>query len=141
MKQFFRPTNSLASGFSLIELLVTISIIVVISTIGLVSYSRASLNARDAKRKSDLEAVRQALVLYRTENTAYPAPLNNNSEASFTTMLGTLRTQTYLNDANIADPKDTTTGYGYRYFTATGASFQLCALLEGTAADYCVYSP
>ena len=63
------------NGFTLIELLVVATIIVVLSAIGLVSFTNAGKSARNSKRKSDLETVRQALVLYKSDTGAYPVAL------------------------------------------------------------------
>ncbi len=51
-------------GFTLIELLVVIAIIGLLSTTIMTSLNGARLKARDARRKSDLEAVRKALEFY-----------------------------------------------------------------------------
>jgi type II secretion system protein G len=59
-------------GFTLIELLVVISIIAILTAIGVASYSSVNQRSRDAKRKSDIEQVRSALELYRTDNSSYP---------------------------------------------------------------------
>lgn len=60
------------SGFTLVEIIVVISIISLIATIGISSYSVLNRNARDARRKADLEQVRSALELYKSNNGAYP---------------------------------------------------------------------
>ena len=71
-------------GFSLIEILVVATIIMVISAIGLVSYSSAQVSARDAQRAKDLENVRTVLLLYRTENGYYPlAQIQDSNRAAF----------------------------------------------------------
>jgi general secretion pathway protein G len=54
-------------GFTLIEILVAATIIAVLVSIGLVSYSSVNRRSRDAKRKSDLEQVRSALEMYRAD--------------------------------------------------------------------------
>lgn len=61
-------------GFSLIELLITISIIAIISAIGIISYSQAQKLARDGKRKQDLRAIKIALEIYYQQNKRYPCP-------------------------------------------------------------------
>lgn len=94
-------------GFTLIELLVVATIIILLATIGVVSYRNASINSRNSKRKADLEVVRQAMIMYRSEEGSYPA-VNN-----FTRLLGALYPD-YLTEQNISDPKGT--GYsGYEY--------------------------
>jgi prepilin-type N-terminal cleavage/methylation domain-containing protein len=67
------PLTNHHRGFTLIELLVAIAIIAIISTIGLVSYSKAQELARDGKRKTDLKAVQTALALYHQANGVYPS--------------------------------------------------------------------
>lgn len=52
-------------GFTLIELLIAITILVIVSTIGFVSYSNAQVAARDSRRKNDLRYIQTALELYR----------------------------------------------------------------------------
>lgn len=60
-------------GFSLVELLVTVSIIAILIAVGIASYSTINKQSRDAKRKSDLEQIRAALEMYRADNGYYPS--------------------------------------------------------------------
>ncbi len=62
---------SAAKGFTLLELLVVITIIGLLSAVGLASYTRAQARARDAKRQGDLTTLRNALELYYSENNSY----------------------------------------------------------------------
>ena len=66
-------------AFTLIELLVVATIIGVLMSIAIVSFSNAQRNSRDAKRKADLETVRQALVLYRQDTGVYVYTLSCSS--------------------------------------------------------------
>ena len=119
------------SGFTLIELLVVISIIVILTMMGLVSYVRASASARDAKREADMTQLQQALVLYRTDNGSYPTTLN------FTTMSPI---QSYISVTSMSDPK----GGSYPAYTYTGTAttFQACATTEiKTPSPFCVNNP
>jgi prepilin-type N-terminal cleavage/methylation domain-containing protein len=59
-------------GFTLIELMVVISIIGTLSTIALTSLNGARAKARDARRFSDMEQIRTALEVYRAMNGHYP---------------------------------------------------------------------
>ncbi len=61
------------NGFTLIELLVAISIVAIISAIGMVSYTSAQQAARDSKRKQDLAALTTAVELYKQSTKAYPS--------------------------------------------------------------------
>lgn len=64
-------------GFSLIELLVVISIIAVITGVSLTNFLGARQRARDAKRKSDLVQLKQSLRLYYNDYHKYPASDSN----------------------------------------------------------------
>lgn len=50
-----------AHGFTLIELLVVISIIAVLSVIGIALYTNAQKSARDTARRADIDAISKAL--------------------------------------------------------------------------------
>jgi len=63
-------------GFSLVELLVVISIIGVLSAVLYANYSAGSAQSRDAERQSDIRNVQSALELYRNEYGRYPAGCN-----------------------------------------------------------------
>ena len=54
-------------GFTLIELLVVIAIIGILSAIGLVALNSSREKARDAKRKTDLDGISKALVLFHDD--------------------------------------------------------------------------
>lgn len=58
-------------GFTLVELLVAISIIGVLSGIILVGYNSVRSSARDAKRVADLQAVEVALQMYHAKHGTY----------------------------------------------------------------------
>ena len=61
-------------GFTLVELLVVVSIIGILSTIVLGSLGSARQKARDAKRASDLMQIKTALEMYYNDNRTYPNP-------------------------------------------------------------------
>lgn len=61
-----------SEGFTLVELLIVITIIAILSAIALVSYSSFTKNARDTKRKTDLNFVQAALEQYFADQHYYP---------------------------------------------------------------------
>lgn len=60
------------SGFTLIELLVVIAVIGMLVTIAVVLLSGARNKARDTRRVSDINTIRNALNLYYLQNGVYP---------------------------------------------------------------------
>ena len=66
--------NMRNKGFTLIEIIIAITIIAMISGGGLVSVFNALRNSRDAKRKGDLEQIRTALEIYKADKGYYPTP-------------------------------------------------------------------
>lgn len=110
-------------GFTLVELLVVISIIGILIGLSAVAYQNAKSSARDTQRKSDLGAIGSSLEIYRTDCGEYPTSLasslkGDGSSASCAT------TNTYI----AAVPQDPLGG-SYSY-SSSGATFVICAHLE-----------
>lgn len=83
---FFR-VNLVRTGFTLLELILVISLIVVISTIWISNFPGAQKSAKDARRREDLETYRSALELYANANNGlYPV-------ATTTTLIDTVNGQ------------------------------------------------
>lgn len=59
-------------GFTLIEILIVISIIGVLTGITTVSYTKSQEKTRDTQRKNDLQTIKSALNLYYQQNGKYP---------------------------------------------------------------------
>ena len=55
-------------GFTLVELVVVITIMMVITAIGVVSFSGINKKSRDSRRMSDLDKLAIALEVYKQEN-------------------------------------------------------------------------
>lgn len=62
-------------AFTLVELLVVVSLIGILATLVLANLNSARERARDAERKSDLRNIQTALRLYYNDNNSYPATL------------------------------------------------------------------
>ena len=59
-------------GFTILELVVTISIIGILSTIVLTNMAAASKRGRDVERQSDLRNLQNAVESYKKKNGTYP---------------------------------------------------------------------
>ncbi|HUD18866.1 MAG TPA: type II secretion system protein [Patescibacteria group bacterium] len=127
------------SGFTLLELLVTATIIAVLTVIGVVSYSAVNKRSRDVKRKSDLEQIRSALEMYRSDYAAYPAVGSGNWNSASGLDTGDKTTglvNSYL-PAVPVDPLGSSATYYYKAETLSGSSYYgycVCGCLEATAA-------
>jgi type II secretory pathway pseudopilin PulG len=127
-------------GFTMIELLVVATIMIVLTTIGLVSFRTAAQNSRNAKRKTDLQTTRQALVLYRSDNGCYPA------DSTFLAMLTTITD--YISETPF-DPQGSAGEPLYTYTpigsgdcgTGEATGFTLEATLEPDDTAYTVNNP
>ncbi|MCX6816490.1 MAG: prepilin-type N-terminal cleavage/methylation domain-containing protein [Candidatus Beckwithbacteria bacterium] len=109
-------------GFTFIEMLVVVTIIAVLTMVGIANFRVANQKARDGRRQGDLEQIRAALEMYRTDLKVYPTTGNLS-----------LLTPSYIGTI----PADPTTGRLYRYTSATGAIYTLCAALELGGTDTC----
>jgi len=72
--------TTIKSGFTLLEILVTISIIVLILSLGVVSYNQVFITSRDSTRKSDIQIISNALEQYKSNTGNYPSNIENISK-------------------------------------------------------------
>lgn len=79
------PIHNMKKGFTLLEILVVIGIIAILVALGATSYSTAQKKARDARRKSDLKSIQNALEQYYSIcNFQYPFSGTGNLSGSLT---------------------------------------------------------
>ncbi len=113
-------------GFTLIEILVTISIIGLLTMIGMTNFRVANQKARDGRRQGDLEQVKAALELYRTDEAVYPGTITAGNPIQSAT--GTI----YMNEV----PTDPLSTQDY-YYSSNGDTYTLCAALELDLSGAC----
>lgn len=129
-------------GFTLVELMIAISIIAIIAAVGITSFNQSQKIARDSRRKQDLRAISLALQLYYAKYGHYPCvPGTTNggwlksgitqsnwiTNATSECSTGTDLTSDFINtipidpnkvSATTAQPQASATGLGYGYFSA-----------------------
>ncbi len=134
-------------GFSLMELLISVSIIAILVAIGVASYATINRQSRDTKRKSDMEQIRSALEMYRADNGSYPGAGSGNwvaASSSTDVLIGLTPAlvSTYLPVVPL-DPK-AAQSYMYLATNASGGYYYgycLSALLESeNPTDTCAPS-
>lgn len=146
-------------GFSLIELLVVISIMAILISLSAFGLQQARESARDGQRKSDLETIRTGLSFYKADCNRYPI---DETGDDFKTLYGDSFTgndgacgnsNSYINKT----PADPVSGRDYHYLSNdVGTTYTLCAYLEsgsgstaagcpssgcGGVCNYAVYNP
>lgn len=131
-KNFWKMQNEKSKlGFTLIELLIVIAIIGVLTGISVFALTGSRESARDTKRKTDLEQIRSALEIYKSDCNRYPASLSFGS-----TLVGNGTNCPAANVYMQVVPQDTVTGKNYAY-RATGTpatTYVICASMEDSAA-------
>lgn len=60
------------SGFTLVELLIVLTIIALLSSAGIAIYSGVARNGRDTRRQSDLRSIQSGLEQYNSDQFFYP---------------------------------------------------------------------
>lgn len=124
------------TGFTLVELLVVISIIGILTMISVSSYSSAQIKARDSERKSNLDAVSKALMLYYNDNGYFPNLTSDQIFGNSSVGLTGANAIVYMRETPI-DPKNVDE-YVYRYVVSpSGISFNLFANLENKKDSQC----
>ncbi len=113
------------NGFTLIELIVSVTIIAVLTVIGVISFSGTNEKARDSRRITDLESIRMALELYRQgTGGTYPADKDVLVPDYMQEMPKGPKGEVYTYEQK---------GIGYNYIIST--------ILEETGVGYSVTNP
>jgi len=139
MMELMIRTRKLQAGFTLIELIVVMAIMGLLIAVTASSFQTSRIKGKDAKRKSDLKQMQNALEAYMNDHGKYPASTGGvitacggtgtnvcNYGSAFTDENGTV----YM--AQIpADPSSPTVRYTYLVSTDQ-RQYQLFAYLEDT---------
>lgn len=141
-------------GFTLVELLIVISILGILATIALVAFNSSQIRGRDAQRKSNLSEVAHALEIFYSDYNKYPPTDAGNATGQIygcpydpKTIPATVTPCAWgadeFRDIDAAGntkttymkilPKDPSSGQTYWYrVDASGQKFQLFAHIENT---------
>jgi len=111
------------AGFTLVELLISISIIAILAIILSVNFSNAQKSGRDQRRVSDLKAIQAAAEQYYLLSGNYPSSVNFYKSTS---PAWTVNGQTILNKF----PSDPKSGSDYLNNNVSSAGYCVCTTVE-----------
>ncbi len=118
--------NKHFKGFSLIELLVVISIMAVLISLSAFGLQQARESARDGQRRADLETIRTGLSFYKADCNVYPTPNISTSTRISTSLTSSCGgSNTYIEKIPV-DPVSTNN----YYYIQSGSTYTICASLE-----------
>lgn len=122
-----------SSGFTLLELLVVITIILVLMGIAVARYERSVLRSREATLKQDLFVMRNAIQQYTLDKEAGPSSLDDLVSAKYLSAVPTdpiTRAKDWKTDSDpvLLDPQQTSPG-----ITDVHSSSPDTSPFEGTA--------
>ena len=113
-------------GFTIIEILVSVGLIALLSTIGITGFQAITRGGRDALRKTELEKIRSALEIFKSDYSYYP---ENDTDCG--PAIGPSYIASYPEDPKSPD-------FQYCYIRLNELTYKICAHLEnGDASELC----
>lgn len=114
-------------GFTLIELVVAMSIIAIVAASLWGNFFTSIVKGRDSRRKQDLDSISKALELYYNDNKMYPPAL----PAWGTAFVNPVVTSVMYMQKTPADPASP--NFDYCYMVTDQTYYQLYAIMENQA--------
>ena len=117
-------------GFTLVELMIVITVIAILATIAVVTFTRVQKTARDSKRKEEMHSIVTALQGYYSEKSVYPV---SAVAASANTVLSPALTTNYMASVPVGPVGASGSNTDYMYVSggsANNQTFAICATLE-----------
>lgn len=139
-----------SSGFTLVELLVVVTIISLLTAIGVVNYISLIESSRDSKRQSDMKVIQSALQQYHADQRYYPLPSSSCGNGTFSigcSLKSPDGSKVYLKEVP-RDPVQRISQPNYIYEAlpkvGQGGSKDcdntLTSLVDNRCKDYCLYT-
>lgn len=123
-------------AFTLVELIVVITILSILATIGFISFQWYAMVTRDSVRMTDIKLIEETLEFYYTKNWEYQIP-ENSTNITYSWSIAWIQWEFWKSSmlkkvASASNFKDPLTDDPYAYsITNTQKEFQVASLLEG----------
>lgn len=134
-------------GFTLVELLVVIVVLAVLAAIVLPKFVGAGMRSRESALRGDLKLLRNAITLFHTDTSAYPASLSDLAATSAPEAgLAEDGTAKSINSGDWhgphveSVPNDPVSGNAFNYSTTSPNVGKVTSSASGTALDGTAYS-
>lgn len=122
--------SSIQNGFTLIEMVIVAAMLAILMIGATGAYVTTRNRGEDARRRADIEALRQALELYRNNTGAYPIYTGGTEGTLKTTLTG----NGYISAASY--PKDPDGDKQYYYTSTAGTTYVLCANVNTVVSGF-----
>lgn len=119
-------------GFTLIEIMIIVAVIMLLAALTINSYRRIRLNANESAATNHLRIIANGLLMYHTNNNPHTYPENLSSLGSSVIALA------YIDSVLASGEKQ---GYGFNYSRVDSESYQLNAdpLFPGKSGERYFY--
>jgi len=133
--------NKYKRGFTIVELLVVVSIISLLASVVLGSLTTARMKGRDARRMEDIHQIQLALSLYYSDNGHYPSGgwyySCNGTWSGLQAILAPYISSLPVDPVNTSCNGPWNVGYfTYSYGSTGGDKYDLVGALETTGSAY-----
>ena len=119
--KIYKSTNKQINAFTLIEMLVVISLIGILAALALVSFGASQKQARDTTRKSDLKQYQTALEMYGNL-TSGVFPSRTSSSSAYSTLCSDLNLKLEPDISCSQDPKNASDSTFAYYYISNGTN-------------------
>lgn len=135
-----QKNSHLLYAFTLVEIVVTATILVILTSIGFYNYTQNISSARDSSRISDISSLWSQLSLYKRSRWAYPFPwdrFNLVNDSIIVAYQGKMNTRVALTTASGDLPVDPELKIPYVYSTTRNRQeYQIAGSIENSGSPY-----